>query len=146
MTAKRNGTLVLIKVASKLLVGQNSLSYAKAATMIEVSSKTSGNHSEFESGRINETLSVSGIASTDKESTAAGYWEMYDAIEAGTPVTVTFVQYSDETGTTPVVGSEQISVSAFVSNLTREDPDNAASTFSVDLQVTGEPTRTTVSA
>lgn len=144
MAAKRNGTLVLIKVATKLLVGQNSLSYSKAATMIEVSSKTSGNHSEFESGRITETLSVSGIASTDKESTKAGYWELYDAIEAGAPVTVTFVQYSDETGTTAVVGSEQISVSCLLSNLTREDPDNAASTFSVDLQVTGDPTRSTV--
>lgn len=144
MAAKRNGTLVLIKVATKLLVGQNSLSYSKACTMIEVSSKTSGNHSEFEAGRITDNLSVSGIASTDKESTKAGYWELYDAIEAQAPVTVTFVQYSDEAGTTAVTGSEQISVSCFVSNLNREDPDNAASTFSCDLQVTGDPTRTTV--
>ena len=140
----RNGTLVLLKVANKLLVGQNSLSYTKAATMIEVSSKTSGNHSEFLSGRITENLSISGIASTSKESTNAGYWELYDAIEAGTAITATFVQYSDETGVTPVPGSELISVSCLASNLKRDDPDNAASTFSVDIQITGKPTRSTV--
>jgi hypothetical protein len=142
--ATKEGTLVLIKVATKLLVGQTSLSYSKAATMIEVSSKTSGNHSEFISGRITENISVSGIAASNKEASAAGYWELYDAIEAGTTVTCTFVEYATEAGTTAVVGAEQISVSCLASNLKRDDPDNGASTFSVDLQVTGAPTRTTV--
>lgn len=139
--ATKIGTRVLIKLATKILVGQNSLSYAKAVTMIEVSSKTSGKHSEFESGRISETISVSGIASSSKEATAAGYWECYDAVEAGVPVSCTFVEYTTESGSTEVVGAEKMTVSCLLSNLKRDDPDNAASTFSVDLQITGAPVR-----
>jgi len=139
----KKGTLVLIKFATDVLVGQNSLSYNKTATMIEVSSKTSGNHSEFVSGRITETMSVSGIASTSKEATLAGYWELNDAIEAGAAVEVTFTEYTTEAGTTPVVGAETLTCSAFVSNLTWEAPDNAANTFSCDLQLTGAPSRAT---
>jgi len=142
MTQK--GTLVLIQVATKLLVGQNSLSYSKVATMIEVSSKTSGNHAEFVSGRITDNLSVSGIASSSKEATKAGYWELNDAIEAGLPVSVIFTEYTTEAGTTPVVGAEKITVNALVSNLTWEAPDNDKLTFSCDLQITGSPTRITV--
>lgn len=142
----KKGTLVLIKVGTKLLVGQNSLSYSKVATMIEISAKTSGNHSEFVGGRITETLAVGGIASSSKEATAAGYWELNDAIEANVPVTVTFTEYTTEAGTTEVVGAEEISVSALVSNLSWEAPDNDAITFSCDLQVTGAPTRSTNTA
>lgn len=137
------GTLVLFKLATKLLVGQNSLSYAKTATMIETSAKTTGNHATFVSGRITETMSVGGIASTSKEATNAGYWELYAAIEAGVPVSVSFVEYTDETGVTEVVGSENITASALVSNLTWEAPDNDKITFSCDLQITGAPVRTT---
>jgi len=141
--ATKKGTLVLIKVATKLLVGQNSLSYSKVATMIEISSKTSGNHSEFVSGRIGTNLSVTGIASSSDEDTNAGYWELDDAIETGTPVVVTFTEYSDETAATKVSGAKHVQVNALVSNLSREDPDNDASTFSCDLQITGAPDRQT---
>lgn len=144
--ATKKGTLVLIKVGTKLLVGQNSLSYSKVASMIEISSKTSGNHAEFVSGRIAETLAVGGIASSSKEATQAGYWELNDAIEAGAPVTVTFTEYTTEAATTEVVGAEEISVSALVSNLSWEAPDNDAITFSCDLQITGAPTRSTNAA
>lgn len=141
--ATKIGTFVLIKVGGKILVGQNSLSYNKTATMIEISSKTSGNRSEFVSGRLNEIISVSGIAGTTKESTLAGYSELYDTIEAGAAVTVLFTEFTDKTGTTPVVGSETVSVSALISNLTWESPDNATNTFSCDLQITGDPTKST---
>lgn len=139
----KKGTLVLIKVGTKLLIGQNSLSYQETVTMIEISSKTSGNYAEFVSGRISSTMSVSGIASTNKEATEAGYWELKAAVAAGVAVTVTFTEYTTEAGTTAVTAAEKISVSAFVSGLTWEAPDNAANTFSCDLQVTGAPTQTT---
>lgn len=244
----KRGTLVLIKVADKVLIGQNSLSYQETVTMIEISSKTSGNYAEFVSGRISSTMSVSGIASTSKESTQAGYWELKAAVAAGASVEVTFTEYTTEDGSTPVValatpvnsaftsgagtlvagtyyyrvsaigisgetlastetsrvlastggvnvnwgavsgaqgykiygrttgaeqllatvsadtltfldngsitpsgalptvnntGAEKITVNAFVSNLTLEAPDNAANTFSVDLQITGAPSQAT---
>lgn len=141
--ATKKGTLVLIKVGTKVLIGQNSLSYQETVTMIEISSKTSGNYAEFVSGRISSTMSVSGIAATNKEATEAGYWELKAAVSAGNAVTVTFTEYTTEAGTTAVTGAEKISVSAYVSNLTWEAPDNAANTFSCDLQMTGAPTQTT---
>jgi hypothetical protein len=141
--ATKKGTLVLIKVASKTLVGQNSLSYNDTVTMIEVSSKTSGNYSEFVSGRIAETLSVSGIAATNKEATKAGYWELKDAVTSGATVQVTFTEYTEENGTSQVTGAEKITVNAYVSNLTWEAPDNDAITFSADFQITGAPVRET---
>lgn len=144
MAAKRNGTLVLVKVNNKLFVGQTSLSYSKAVTMIEVSSKTSGTHSEFEPGRINETLAIGGIASTAKESTKLGYYELSDAVESQTLCSVTFVQYTAADGVTPEVGSEITTVNGYISNLNRDDNDNSASTLSVDFQITGAPVRQTV--
>ena len=137
----KKGTLVIFKLATKTLVGQNALSYAKTATMIEVSSKTSGNHSEFVSGRITETMSVGGIASTSPEDTLAGYWELYAAIEAGEPVEVIFTEFSDKLGVTEVSGAAKLTHSALISNLNWEAPDNAANTFSCDLQLTGDPVK-----
>ncbi len=137
------GTLVLVKVASGLLIGQNSMDYAKTSTMIETSSKTTGNHSTFESGRISETLAVGGLASTALEATQKGYWELNAAQEAGTPVDVTFTEYSSEAGTTEVSGKEKITVSCLVSNLSLSAPDNDNITFSCDFQVTGAPTQAT---
>jgi len=140
------GTLVLFKLATKTLVGQNSLSYAKTATMIEVSSKTSGNHAAFVSGRISETMSVGGIASTSAEDTLAGYWELYAAIESGLAIEVVFTEYSDKLGVTEISGAKKITHSALISNLAWEAPDNAANTFSCDLQLTGDPVLSTNAA
>ena len=141
--ATKNGTLVLIKVGTDLLIGQSSLSYSKTANMIETSSKTSGKHADFISGRISSTVSVSGIASTNPEATNAGYWELNEALEAGTPVTITFTEYSASDGVTKVAGANQVSVSALVSSLSLEAPDDAPNTFSADFQITGAETVTT---
>lgn len=142
----KKGTLVLFKLATKTLVGQNSLSYARTSTMIEVSSKTSGNHAEFVSGRITSTMSVGGIGSTEKELTKAGYWELWDAQEAGLAVSVSFTEYTDVDGVVTISGSEMITQDALISGLTWEGPDNAAITFSCDLQLTGTPVRSTNAA
>lgn len=141
--ATEKGTLVLFNVDSGLLVGQNSMSYQKTSAMIETSSKTSGNHATFVAGRITSTMSAGGIASTAKEATEKGYWELNAAQEAGTAISVSFTEYSDETGATPVAGAEIVTVQALISNLSWDAPDNDKITFSCDLQVTGAPTQTT---
>ena len=137
------GTLVLLEIDSGILIGQNALDYNKVSTMIETSAKTTGNHATFVSGRISSTLSVAGIAGTNKESTLKGYAELDSIQEAGTPVTATFTEYTTEAGTTEASGAEKISVSVLISNLSWSSPDNATNTFSCDLQVTGAPTRST---
>ncbi|NIA28712.1 MAG: hypothetical protein GWP06_02215 [Actinobacteria bacterium] len=137
------GTFVLLKLAAGLLVGQNALSFKSTTTMIETSSKTTGNESEFVAGRSNKTMTVAGIAGTALESTDKGYWELFAAQEARTAVAVTFAEYTDETGTTPQTGSELITASALISNLSSDWGDNASNSFSCDLQITGAVTETT---
>lgn len=141
--ATLRGTDVLVKVGTKLLVGQRSLSHNKSTTMIPTSSKTTGDHSTFIGGRHTGTLSIGGLASTSKETTLAGYWELYDAQEANVPVAVSWTEYTTEAGTTVTTGAEILTQSALVSGLTAEWPDDAESTFSCDFQLTGAPTRAT---
>lgn len=141
--ATKIGTRVLIKVASGLLVGQTSLSSSLAATMIEVSNKLSGKHAEFEYGRLSETLSVEGIASSSKEATLKGYWELRAAVNAHTKVAVTFTEYADETAAADVDGAETITYEALISGLDVSFPDNDKATFTCNLQITGKPTQAT---
>ena len=131
------GTFVIFKLANKILVGQSDLSYNNAITMIEVSSKSSGNDSDFVAGRSNKTMSVSGIAGTSAEETNTGYWEMEALAEARQPIPFTVQEYTDKTATTPVVGSKVRSRNALISKASLTFPDNAKNTFSCDLQVTG---------
>lgn len=138
------GTRILIKIDDVLLVGQTSLSTSLAATMIEVSNKLSGKHSEFEYGRISETLSVEGIASSSKEATLKGYWELRAAVNAHTKIAIVFTEYVDETGAAEVVGAEELTYEALISGLDASFPDNDKSTFSCNLQITGVPVQATI--
>jgi len=131
------GTFVILKLATKALVGQSDLSYNNAITMIEVSSKSSGNDSDFVAGRSNKTMSVSGIAGTTAEQTDTGYWEMEALAEARTPIAFTIAEYVDKTANAMVVGSKIRSGNALIAKASLTFPDNAKNTFSCDLQVTG---------
>lgn len=137
------GTYVLLNVDSGVLVGQSSLSYKLAVKLIETSSKGTGKSSAFVSGRNNETISVGGIASTNKESTNKGFWELRAAAIAGTAIPVTFTEYTDEDGATPASGAETLTASAIISNLQWDAPDDDKNTYSCDLQITGDSTEST---
>jgi len=141
--ATKTGTKVLIKVASGLLVGQNSLDFSSVANMVEISNKTSGQYSEFAQERITQTLSVGGIASSAKEATNKGYWELLEAQAAGAAVAIVFTEFTTEAGTTEEAGAEELTASAFVSSLDVSFPDNDANSFTCDFQITGAPTVST---
>jgi len=141
--ATKIGTRVLIKVAGGLLVGQTSVSSSLAATMIEISNKLSGKHSEFEYGRLSETMSVEGIASSSKEATLKGYWELRAAVNAHTKVEIILTEFSDETAATKVTGAEQLTYNALISGLDASFPDNDKSTFSCNIQISGAPVQAT---
>jgi predicted secreted protein len=144
--ANEVGSLIFIKIDTKLLVGQTSLSYASACDMIDISSKDTGRHREFAPGKISKTISVSGLGSADKESTAAGYYELETAQDTGDDVAFVVTKFTDETAGTEDAGSEKRTGVAYISNLTWDANDNEAISFSCDLQVSGKPVVATVSA
>jgi predicted secreted protein len=135
--ATKIGTTVFLKLATKLVVGESSTSFKAAQTMIETSNKLSGQDSDFEAGRINRTLSVSSIASTDPQTTTYTFKAALEAQAAGTAIAFILTEYTDKTGVTPTTGMSKISGSCHISNVSWEAPDNDKMTFSLDLQVTG---------
>lgn len=140
--ATKVGTFVLITIGGKELVGELSTSLATAVNLIEVSSKQSGRASNFEYGRIADSLSVSSIATTDGSATKENWKDLHDAIVAGTKVAVIITEY-DAPGGTAVSGAVKISGTALISNLTEEIPDNDRITYSCDLSFDGAITKTT---
>jgi len=144
-TTNKIGTAVLTTIDGNELVGELSTSLATAVNLIEISSKASGRASNFEYGRIADTLSVSSIATTDGSATAESWVILHNAIVAGTKVAVVITEY-DAPGGTEVVGAVNIAGSALISNLTEDIPDNDRMTYSCDLTFDGVITKTVNSA
>ena len=134
------GTRVMLKLGSLIMVGESSVSFASAQTMIETSNKTSGNDASFAAGRISRTISVSSVASTDPATTSYSYKAALEAQETGTAIAFILTEYTTAAGTTPTTGATKLSGNALISNVSIEFPDNDKATFSLDLQVTGEVT------
>ena len=139
MVGTNIATNVYIKLGSSpmALVGESSVSFASAQTMIETSNKTSGNDASFAAGRISRTISVSSIASTDPAATGYGFEEALAAQEDGTNVNFIITQWASGVA---VSGTTALSGAALISNVRWEAPDIDKMTFSLDLQVTGEVT------
>ena len=141
--ANEVGSLIFITIGGNLLVGQTSLSYSSACDMIDISSKDTGRFREFAPGKISKTISAGGLGSATKETTNEGYYELEDAQDAGSSVTFVVTQFTDKTAGTPATGVESRTGTAYISNLTWDANDNEAISFSCDLQVTGEVTKST---
>ncbi len=130
------GTLVYIKLGAGVdaMVGESSMSFKSAQTMIDISSKASGIDSEFKAGRINRTISVSSIASTDP---AASGYSFQAALAAQVAKTaIAFLMTSFFPSGNKQSGDVYISGTAHISNVSWDAPDNDKMTFSLDLQVT----------
>ena len=138
--ATKIGTLVMMKIGTGILIGETSSSFTSTADAIEISSKATGRDSNFEYGRMNRTLSVSSIASTDPAATGYGFEDALAAQAAGTKVEFSLTEFSDKTGATPVAGATIVSGIALITNVAWENPDNDRITFSLDLQVDGTAT------
>jgi hypothetical protein len=136
--ATKVGTLVKIKIATKFMVGELTTSLASVANLIEISSKASNRASNFEYGRVAETVSVSSIATTDASIGTENWKDAQAAEVAGTKVAVTISEY-DSDGVL-VSGAIIISGTALFSNVALEVPDNDKITFSLDLTFDGATT------
>jgi len=134
------GTCVKLTLETKELVGELSTSLATAINLIEVSSKASKRASNFEYGRIADTLSCSSIGTTDGAATEETWKALHDAAVAGTKVAVEITNY-DADGTTKTVGAVNISGTALIGNITEDYPDDDRITYSCDLTFDGAITK-----
>ncbi len=137
--ATKVGTFVKIKIATKFMVGELSQSMASVVNLIDISSKASGRASNFEYGRLAETLSVSSIGTTDASESAENWKDAQAAQVAGTKVAVTISEYDSDGVLVP--GAIIISSSTvLIGNVSQENPDNEKLTFSLELTFDGEVT------
>lgn len=139
--ATKVGTLVILTLSTKEMVGEMSTSLATAVNVIDISSKASGRATNVEYGRITETLSVSSIATTDGSATSKNWEDLHADIVAGTKVPVVITEYS-EAGGAAVAGAINIAGTAVLSNLNWDIPDNDKQTFSCDMTFDGAITKT----
>ena len=129
------GTVVQVCPANTVinLIGETSTSLKSAQTMIETSSKLSGNNSRFKPGRINQTISVSSIASTDTATSEYGHDDALQAQSQALPIDFVLTEYDSDGDA--VSGAINIAGTTLISNVNKDDPDNDKSTFSLDLQI-----------
>ena len=133
--ATKVGTLVKMKIGTIFMVGEMSSSMASVATLIEVSSKASARASNFEYGRIAETLSVSSIGSSNAGIATYNYKNALAAQVAGTKVEVSITEFTS--GAAPVASAIIISGTVLISNVAQDNPDNDKLTFSLDMTFDG---------
>lgn len=133
----KTGSLVFMKIATKLAIGETSSSFSSDANAIDVSNKLSGRDTNVEYGRMNRTFTVSNVGDVTPNATYWGLKDALDAQEAGTKVAVTLTSYTDKTGGTEVLGDVILSGTCIITNVTSDFGDDSAQTFSVTLQVDG---------
>lgn len=133
----KTGSLVLVKIATKLATGETSGSFSQSANAIDVSSKLSGRDTNVEYGRMNRTVTVNSIADTTPNATYFGFKDAVDAQIAGTKVAVMITSYTDKTGATDVVSDAVLSGTGIITDVSWEFGDDAATTFSLTVQIDG---------
>lgn len=101
--------------------------------MINVSNKDSGKSAEYIPGRGDGTTSGT---SRMKYNAGYGWPDLFDIYDNDTKVTI---RYSNDT-----TGDDEYSFSAYISELSRTDPDDDNSTMSYAFQKTGDVTETNI--
>jgi len=125
----KNATNIILKLATKELIGEISSSINSSVDVIDVSSKASGRVRNILPGRVSENISFESLAD-DTNSTDYGYATAHAAMKAGTLVAFTI--------TRDVV--EIKAGSGYITSLTKDNPDNDRSTMSGTLEISGATT------
>ncbi len=121
-----SGTLITAATDNQMQLTKN---------MISVSNKDSGKANQYRPGRGDGT--ASGTARVVEESNAA-FSALFAIYNAGTLVTI---KYSSE-----ISSSKYWETKAYISELSRQDPDDDSSTFSYTFQFTDEVEEKTVAS
>ena len=122
----KNATNIILKIATKELVGELSHSINSGVDVIDVSSKAGGRTRNILPGRVGETISFESLAD-DTNATDYGYSTAHAAMKDGTLVPWTITRSS----TTIKSGN------GYITSLTLDNPDNDRSTMSGTISITG---------
>lgn len=134
--AVKNGTLILLKLATSTVDATVSQSIDFARDMIDVTTKDSTEYNkEYLPGEKGATIKVDG--KRDEGTSNYTIQEIFDAYDGGT--LLAFIYGGQTTGDLVYTGS------CYVSAFNHSDPKNAECTWSATLQVTGKVTRSTAS-
>ena len=122
----KNATNIILKIATKELVGELSHSINSGVDVIDVSSKAGGRTRNILPGRVGETISFESLAD-DTNTSDYGYSTAHVAMKDGTLVAWTITRSS----TTIKSGN------GYITSLTLDNPDNDRSTMSGTISITG---------
>lgn len=132
--AVRNGTDILLKLATSLVDGTVSKNIDFSRDMIDVTTKDStDNAKEFIPGEKGATIGVEG--KWNESTSNYDVQDLIDAYNAGT--SLAFIYGGTTTGDLVLTGN------GYISAFSWSAPKNAESTWSATIQVTGAVTRTT---
>ncbi len=122
----QNATSIILKIATKTLIGEVSSSISSSVDVIDVSSKASGRTRKILPGRVSENISFESLAD-DSNTTDYGYSTAHAAMKAGTKVAWTITR-----GVTTLKSGN-----GYITSLTQDNPDNDRSTMSGTIEITG---------
>ena len=122
----KNATNIILKIATKELVGELSHSVNSGVDVIDVSSKAGGRTRNILPGRVGETISFESLAD-DTNATDYGYSTAHAAMKDGTLVAWTITR-----STTTIKSGN-----GYITSLTLDNPDNDRSTMSGTISITG---------
>jgi hypothetical protein len=122
----KNATNIILKIATKELVGELSHSINSGVDVIDVSSKAGGRTRNILPGRVGETISFESLAD-DTNATDYGYSTAHAAMKDGTLVAWTITR-----STTTIKSGN-----GYITSLTLDNPDNDRSTMSGTISITG---------
>lgn len=128
--AKKNGTLILLKVEGNVIEALTTNSFESSADMLECTSKSSGRFKEFLPGEMGSTIPFEGRYDSAPTGANEGFTSLIGYYKAGT--NVDFILG----GTT--AADEIILGSGYFSDFTWDAPQNDISMFSGTIQVSGE--------
>jgi hypothetical protein len=126
-----NGTSVVLGLGGIYVNGVTDQSFDAAVDEIEITTKDSDGAKEFMAGEDSYTGSISGLLDPADTYT---YEELITALQA--KAAIAFV-YGAGVITS---GAELTTGSVIITGLTRQDPKNAASTWTANVRITGRPT------
>ena len=122
----KNATNIILKIATKELVGELSHSINSGVDVIDVSSTAGGRTRNILPGRVGETISFESLAD-DTNTSDYGYSTAHAAMKDGTLVAWTI------TRSTETIKSGN----GYITSLTLDNPDNDRSTMSGTISITG---------
>jgi hypothetical protein len=137
MAGEKNGTDIGIYIGSDLVMAGQSLSWSNSRNAIETSNKDEGTNSTFIKGRKSGTLSASGLY-IDATVTGYSYDDIYDEYASDSSTLPTFKWQE----TTPTTGHKYYSASGIITSLEADYPDDDATTYSMEVQLSGAITQT----